>query len=69
MIAIDVPNLDCATTDDLFEFARCTQLLSLYAHAKAAAEIARLAGEIEHAMGFEESCDEYYSQLPPEWRW
>lgn len=29
MIAIDVPNLDCATADDLFEFARCTQLLSM----------------------------------------
>jgi vacuolar-type H+-ATPase subunit E/Vma4 len=70
-ITINVPNLDCVTTDPqkLYEFARRLQLLSHYVNCKAGAMVCREHGSIVAALRFEAMCEKAYTELPPEWRW
>lgn len=70
-LAIDVPNLDDATTDpkELWEFGRRLTLLAGYAAMKAQAMSNRAAGKIELAQLDEDYCQRMYESLPQEWRW
>jgi hypothetical protein len=71
MIKIDVPNLDCITTDpgELYELSRNLSRLANYAGIKSRAMSNRKRGLITIAQLDEAACEGIYASLPPEWKW
>lgn len=61
-----IPNLDCATADELEEYRATFVLLAEYASIKTAAMEARVNGHIDLATKFENQLDDLYIKLP-EW--
>jgi len=62
-------NPDCVTLEELEQDERTLRELSSYAANKLSAMRARLAGDIDQAMGHETICDRIYGRLPEGVKW
>jgi hypothetical protein len=62
-------NLDCEDQRTLELLAHGFDTLKLYAMAKAEAQYERSAGRITEALACEVRCENYYHQIPANWRW
>jgi hypothetical protein len=67
--AIESPNLDAMSVDELSKFAGHASTLSQYASLKVMAMLARQHGRIADAMRTEAYLEKLYQMLPAEWQW
>jgi hypothetical protein len=68
-IAMNVPNLDAMTAEELDEFSGHASTLAQYANMKLMAMKNRIDGHTDDAVRIEAHCEHLYQLLPNEWRW